>query len=757
MPPKKKKKAQPRSAPAGDSNTDLTLTKTKRTAKKKSKSSPDPASDEDYEDDQQTSAVKDARTPRTKARDAWVDAEKNNKTPLANTRASRSAKLRRKVFALIGRVACLVTGMSFDPHFLHVAHIIARSLSWTHWWLYDALLRDIGIPIYDKKGRLIKKVLNLDTSVNQEILVSWIHLLFDGTSVRTNLGRGVIAFVPENLDEILALIKANKESKEKKSYRELCPNATYRYKLRCFSQEEYFFGTYENARRTYDHLSTDQQPTAQQKEQEDRELDKEHPMPDDGEHGADHASSVVNPEEVPETAEAFLSGRCRAGTLTLGDQPGVFISPMNPILATHNLVSKMRYRMANKRLHDFFPQEWISHYKSVMKPATDHWYPTEEEAIARRKAEKRSKAKGGRPTYNSNRDEDANSATQSHEEAPVPPSTRPHPEDVPQPTAALHAAHSSSPPLEPSGSSPLGGGATRSSDGPSDLFPLREKIPRLDVEAAMATRDSSPPAPDEPTPKTSARAPQLIRPLNDPVRETGMVCAGDAQSLPDLVRRTKTLPKRLVKSGATGTAAALEAGRSITAAKDPPNSPQDLRPEQQVEADNADLRLAKPPDTHLNTAHSTESVHALPPPVPKAPDKADPPAAASTSEPPTAATSSSTLPVDPHDPPNAYPRASKAPDKVNETLGPSGPSAAPSPGLGGQPPGGGRVTRSSTKRNRAEANEAVEPKPPDPPNRFEPASKKRRTKGKERAEEPNIERDHDPPEPSSRARRARKR
>ena len=51
------------------------------------------------------------------------------------------------------------------------------------------------------------------------LVCAWLHLLFDGTSVRKNIGQGPIAFVPKNLLEILRNIVNNKG---KKNYREVC-------------------------------------------------------------------------------------------------------------------------------------------------------------------------------------------------------------------------------------------------------------------------------------------------------------------------------------------------------------------------------------------------------------------------------------------------------------------------------------------------------------------------------------------------------
>ena len=123
MPPKKKKK--PKTAPeaanqggAADRPTRAASSKGKQRASDNSK---------------QVAVTEDAKTPVTKRREQWAAAEENTKTPLTNTRPARNTKLRQKVFTLIGGVSCLVTGLRYHPHFLHVAHIVSRSLSWTHW------------------------------------------------------------------------------------------------------------------------------------------------------------------------------------------------------------------------------------------------------------------------------------------------------------------------------------------------------------------------------------------------------------------------------------------------------------------------------------------------------------------------------------------------------------------------------------------------------------------------------------------------
>ncbi|KAL1745070.1 hypothetical protein HDZ31DRAFT_37216 [Schizophyllum fasciatum] len=650
-------------------------------------------------------------TPRTKAR--------QYNTPLANTRATRNKRLRRKVLALVGRASCLVTGFMFDPQYLHIAHIVAHSLPW---WLAEALLKDIGIRVFDMEGKFIKKILNLDTSVNQEILVAWIHLLFDGGIVSDGMDRGDIAFVPEEIDEMLDIIR---ENDGKKSYRELFPNFTYRYRLRCFSKNKYFYGRYAHAARSYDHMSPDKHKTPQQKEADDRELDDNHPAESTVESGEYHPPCAVDPKELP--ANTYKSnGECENRTMECGDQPDVFVSPMCPAFVIHNLCLKMQYRMKNDELRAQLPEEWCNHFDKKMWPATKQWYPTEAEAEAKKAADDANK-KPGRQTENSNRD-----ARQEAGNVPVPTNDLepqaplPHPGDaepVRDDQPARGCPPSSPPgsdPMEPASSSPLGLGVNRRAQALAHSTTRPgERIPMLQVDLADAARDSSP-AP-----------PSMIIEGDEDTAGGAAFCSG-AATMPDPARDTKSLPKRMGKTLTTRKKPAAGIGFALPSASH----------ETREASSEPFATTSDKPHAHPYTSNADPSASA---PVPKALDKARKDATK-------LGIHVSFAPAESTRPPNALSTpgpstdlasAPKAPDKSAKSTW--GSSTGPSPPAVSQ-----RTTRSSTKRSREEAAAhdlkaapqlPEPPKPPDPP---EVQQKRRRTK----PHEPDVEQDHDPPEPS---------
>ncbi|KAL1702045.1 hypothetical protein EV121DRAFT_272022 [Schizophyllum commune] len=735
MPPKKKKKAK--TAPAA-ANDPAGATRPTRGASSKAKRSTDASSDaEDVsgDDKKQAAAAKDAKTPTTQRREQWVAAQENNKTPLTNTRPARNAKLRKKVFDLVGCVSCAITGLRYHPHFLHVAHIVSRSLSWTHWHWFEALRDDIGISV--KKGKLLLKILNLDTSVNQEILCAWIHLLFDGTSVRKNIGQGPIAFVPKKLLEILNNIVNNKG---KRNYRELAPDAVYEYELWCLENTNYFFGRYTGAERNYDHLA--KEPQVQENVKEDIQLDEEHPVEETGEVGTDHASAVIDPEEVP-LDKSFHNGHCEPLALKVGKQNFTFWSPMNPYLVTFDLMVKMNYRMKRRDLRRILPLEWRKLYDKEMKPKTAHWFPTEAEALAKKAAAAEQRQVQGRTTENSNRGEDHGAPTMEHPVAP------PSPEPADRPAEASVSPPSSPPHDGPSNSSPLGAGVTQF-DRAADAS---VRVQQLDLSAVDACRDSSPAAP------TSRQASPPVLPEaafdghgeSKPLPILGRADdeAPRTKSMPERPRQIKDLPKRKGKSNPAPSTSAHPANnqRQIPSQDN----------EQRTEPPRA--REAKAPDKEQEPADAHDDAYTTHPPVPKAPDKTRPtalrPSDSDDPEPPDAP---QTLLVEQVSS-TALPRAPKAPDKTRDTRAP-GPSMLPptaGPSTSTAQTSSRRQTRAAAKRALEESNaqgaDTTEPKPPDrSPDVPEPSRKRRRVGTRNRPKDPQIERDHDPPESSKDAR-----
>ncbi|KAI5888191.1 uncharacterized protein SCHCODRAFT_02586965 [Schizophyllum commune H4-8] len=716
MPPKKRKKAKTTPEAANDSAS-------ARGASSKAKGSAEAYSDaEDVSggDKKQATIGKDAKTPTTQRREQWVAAQENNKTPLTNTRPARNTKLRKKVFDLVGRVSCVVTGLRFHPHFLHVAHI------------FEALRDDIGISV--KKGKHLLKILNLDTSVNQEILCAWLHLLFDGTSVRKNIGQGPIAFVPKKLLEILNNIVNNKG---KKNYRELAPDAVYEYELWCFENTNYFLGRYTDAERNYDHLA--KEPQVQENVKEDIQLDEEHPVEETGEVGTDHASAVIDPEEVP-LDKSFHNGNCDPMILEVGKQKFTFWSPLNPYLATFDLMVKMNYRMKRRDLRRILPPEWRALYDKEMKPKTEHWFPTEAEALAKRKAAAaQQRQPQGRTTENSNRDEDHGAST-TGEDPVAPPS--PEQADGSAETSASPPS-SSPPPDEPSNSSPLGPGLTHF-DRAADAS---VRVQQLDLSAADACRDSSPTAP----PSRQASPPVLPEAAFDgdgasaplPILDRAEDEARNTKSMPERPRQIKGLPKRKGKSNPAPTTSTHPAKNQ----RQLPSQDDERLPE------HTSAREAKAPDKEQEPPDADNDANATPAPVPKAPDKTKP-----TTSPPSDSNDSLDAPrasLLHQGASTTLSRAPKAPDKARGAKGPipSMPPPLAGPSSSSAQTTERRQTRAAAKRALEETNaqgaDTTEPEPPDrPADAPERSHKKRRVNTRNRPKDPQIERDHDPPESS---------
>ncbi|TRM61373.1 hypothetical protein BD626DRAFT_538296 [Schizophyllum amplum] len=301
-------------------------------------------------------------------------------TPLIITPFPRSTRARDKVIALVGRLVCLITGMWDHPHFLHCAHIVARSLHTTHKSEVIRVLsgRHWNCNYYrDEYGNILRKVLNLDTSVNQEIFHAWIHLLFDGTSVVKNVGQGAIALVPEDLVEIVKAVKENHDNKLNKNYREICPKRTYRYKLRALTNKKYWFGRHAGADRTYAHLSPETR-TPEDLAQADRE--EAVPLGEMKE-GVDHASAVFGPEREPTPPEGTpptvktTNGDVTFHILDTKAEEITLVSHANPIFVIRDYAQKMRYRIDNETLVDNLPaEEHIAYFQDELWPAVKHWF-----------------------------------------------------------------------------------------------------------------------------------------------------------------------------------------------------------------------------------------------------------------------------------------------------------------------------------------------------------------------------------------------
>ncbi|TRM61366.1 hypothetical protein BD626DRAFT_571010 [Schizophyllum amplum] len=646
------------------------------------------------------------KTPKQKANPL------DHVTPLIATPFPRSVKARDKVIALVGGLICLVTGMWDHPHFLHCAHIVARSLESTHKLEYEFFRDSIGIAIRDKHGNILRKVLNLDTSINQEIFHAWIHLLFDGTSVRKNVGQGAIALVPEDFDEILAAIKENHDLKLNKNYRELCPKRTYRYKLRVLTNKKYWFGRHAGADRTYAHLSADI-PSPEVLAQADcEEAGPLGEMKED----VDHASAVFGPENAPAPPESALPKGKAPAEVTNGDvtfhildsaaEEMTLVSHANPIFFIRDYAQKIRYRVTTPGADEGLNPEHHSHFTKTVWPAVSHWFERDPKAFV---SKERSKTETGHNTRA------GRSAT------PEGPATVPGfsfapriPEAQRRANTTAGALHATPPPSSEPPSSP----------SPADDVEQPRPRPALrSVAASRSTRSAkqavrfdspdetpSSPEPERQAPTTSAAVEaDAARIPGDPstsetVLETTSggisiekVTADAAQrtpfertagheegtkSVPNADRHIEPRPKRAAKTNPTDTSAPPTA---------PSVAPPSVAPRPAPSKD--------PPGVRRSTRLNGEQQPALDPDaVPKAPDK--PPVPDSSAAPPPAAPS---VPVDP-----------------------------PPPLASSVPIISGRRLRSHTKRahNEVVAAAADNPEgpaePPEPPDPPEPPRKRAR-------------------------------
>ncbi|KAL1747188.1 hypothetical protein HDZ31DRAFT_32522 [Schizophyllum fasciatum] len=152
-------------------------------------------------------------------------------TPERRTAINRWKKGKEKVLLLVGSPRCLLNG-TFHAMTLHLIHIVPRTLWKTHPELFLLLQGAIGIWITCPDG-IRRRVLNLDSSFNSDLLTSFFHNLFDGYSVVKSLGTGVIFLVPENLEECLEIIRKGK--RDGLNYKEMFPRQTYTYMVYIFS------------------------------------------------------------------------------------------------------------------------------------------------------------------------------------------------------------------------------------------------------------------------------------------------------------------------------------------------------------------------------------------------------------------------------------------------------------------------------------------------------------------------------------------
>ncbi|TRM61362.1 hypothetical protein BD626DRAFT_631889 [Schizophyllum amplum] len=634
-------------------------------------------------------------------------------TPLTITRFPRSVKARDKVIALVGRLICLVTGMWDHPHFLQCAHIVARSLHSTHKAEYDCFRDSIGIAIRDEHGNILRKILNLDTSVNQEIFHAWIHLLFDGTSVRKNVGQGAIALVPEDLVEIVAAIKENFDKKLNKNYRELCPKRTYRYKLRALVDKKYWYGRHEGADRTYAHLPPETRPPDVLAQADCEEAGPQGQMQE----GVDHASAVFGPENAP-TPPSRPTGDCSPPETTNGNitfhvldpkaEEITLVSHTNPIFAIRDYAQKMRYRVIeNKELAATLPPEHVDYFTNKLWPAVKHWFVRDPKTFVSEDGPNMESGHDTRAQRNARHD-GPTSVPEANFASRVPETPR-------RANTTAGIMHTTPPPSSEPPSSP----------SPADNLeqPALHSALKSDVAASRSARSAKHTVRfDSPDEMPSSPGPERQIPTTSAAIEADPAQIPGDPSTSGTVQETASgaIPLEKVKADAAEQTPFARTAGHEEGTKSVPNADRHIEPRPK--------RAAKTNPTDTSTAPPTVPSVAPPSVAPRPAPSKDPPVRRSTrlngeQQP---AVDSGAVPKAPDKPP--VPDASAAPPPA----APPVPVDPPPPLASSVPIISGRRLRSHTKRAHDEVvaaaadnpeGPAEPPEPPDPP---EPPRKRAR-------------------------------
>ncbi|KAI5900705.1 uncharacterized protein SCHCODRAFT_02522880 [Schizophyllum commune H4-8] len=147
-------------------------------------------------------------------------------TPKLMTK-ERPPAIKKKIEAMIGMKACLLTGIRHKFNVV-TAHWLRRELAISHPAMFNRLQDKIGSIIKLDDGRLVR-LLRLDSSDNQDLLSSDPHGSFDGFS----LGEGQWCLIPIDWKAGLRRISNNPHM----SARQWFPERTWLYKVHVFAGE----------------------------------------------------------------------------------------------------------------------------------------------------------------------------------------------------------------------------------------------------------------------------------------------------------------------------------------------------------------------------------------------------------------------------------------------------------------------------------------------------------------------------------------
>ncbi|TRM61271.1 hypothetical protein BD626DRAFT_84414 [Schizophyllum amplum] len=296
-------------------------------------------------------------------------------TPKQRTSVHRPAKNRARTVRRAGIAACLITGAIFPGHGIHCAHGVPRSLEWTHPELFELFRDSVGFIILENGEKV--RVLNLDTTANMELFMAWVHALFDGKSVTTQIGLGSFALVPVDLNPCLKRIKENPRT----PYPDLFDQPYYEYEMRVFgSGESTIIPRHGSARRTYAHLSDVAAASADAKREgyEDAKL-----VAISGERKDDKKDWKLRAGDVPERYRVPPAGHdSHTSFLLRPDVPDLkfrLLSHFNPVFMIHDFAMKFRTRMRDPKLKKDLTPEEVRFFNGTLYPAVQHWFePTED-------------------------------------------------------------------------------------------------------------------------------------------------------------------------------------------------------------------------------------------------------------------------------------------------------------------------------------------------------------------------------------------
>ncbi|KAI5900715.1 uncharacterized protein SCHCODRAFT_02683542 [Schizophyllum commune H4-8] len=269
-------------------------------------------------------------------------------TPSLRTPVNRWQAGKRKVLSLVGSPVCLITGITFLLYTLNVVHIIPRTLWSTHKNLFILLQEAVGIAVKMEDGSIMR-ILNLDSSRNQDIMNVYFHKLFDGKSVVNGLGSGVLYILPEKLDECLEIIKKGRQ--KGLDYRQMFPKLAYRFLANVFDgvRGSIIANRVGPAERSYAHIDVENPSDLELLVSDD---DKNADAGDDAT-GNDGPSandpSQVSEDDLPPGFRAIPEGADNEITHNFRDGPMSLVAHDCPIFFCWDATLKLKVRVEEER------------------------------------------------------------------------------------------------------------------------------------------------------------------------------------------------------------------------------------------------------------------------------------------------------------------------------------------------------------------------------------------------------------------------